>query len=240
MAEVNKQEENKPGKTEDQEKRREMRAAASTAFLALLIGLAYQEGVAPARESIKAQGLTLITACLFLSFFFLGLTTFLSGYTHLLVTPFRGEAWLLNFCMLAGEGVILIFMAGLVSAEASQGSQAVGFLDYLFIFYVVDVSWFFITTFQGLALLAQASSHSPHPIQSALRQYYEAVKKTWWVNCFAIFVPAAYCIFLWFESNEPYHYRLPSQSLVVLSMLIFIGFVTTAIGLNRFFYDFEQ
>src|SRR4029453_10371074 len=125
---------------EQRKKVLEQRNLIATAFLGFLIGLAYQEAVEPVRESIRAHGLTFGTAALFLAFFLSGLATFLVGSYGLVFSPFEGVRWFLSFVPLIAASVVLIFLAGVASVDASRAARY-GFLDLFIVFTVTLLLW---------------------------------------------------------------------------------------------------
>jgi hypothetical protein len=110
------------------------------AFVGFLIGLAYQEAVKPVTDAITAREFDARTATMFLSFFLLGLMTFLTGYLSIQVAPFQGLSWFLNFLVLSMEALVLVFMAGTTSVKASLGPGP-GFLGYLLVYASIVCLW---------------------------------------------------------------------------------------------------
>jgi hypothetical protein len=105
-----------------------------------LIGLAYQEAVKPVTTAIGARQFDARTALMFLSFFLLGLMTFLMGYLGLQVGPYQGLPWFLNLFVLSLEALVLVFMAGTTSVQASLGPGP-GFLGYLLAYASIVCLW---------------------------------------------------------------------------------------------------
>jgi hypothetical protein len=132
-----------PGR-QRQERIEALRDTAALTFLGFLIGLAYQEAVAPAGRVLSETGVTLVDGAMFLGFFLLGLTTFLFGSYNLAGSQRKKVAWLANFTTMVLEGVILIFLARVVSADATRGAT-VGFVELVFAFLVVDALWNVVT-----------------------------------------------------------------------------------------------
>jgi hypothetical protein len=116
------------------------RNTAAIAFVGFLIGLAYQEAVAPVRASVRASGITFTTVAMFVIFFLLGLSLFLASYYSLLLSPFQSIRWLLHFGMFVVQSVVLIFMAGVATLEASRGARF-GFVDVLFLYTAIGSIW---------------------------------------------------------------------------------------------------
>ncbi len=116
------------------------RNAAATAFVGFLIGLAYQEAVAPVRTSIRDTGITFVTSAMFLTFFLAGLAAFIAAYYALILGRFKRLDWLLKFAMHIVSSTILIFMGGLVSAGESAKARY-GFVDLLFLYAIIALIW---------------------------------------------------------------------------------------------------
>jgi hypothetical protein len=119
---------------------RQRRGEAATVFIGFLIGLAYQESVEPVRESIRLHGVAFAPSVLFLVFFFTGLITFLAGYFGLVFSPFDGLGWFLRFLSLVAASVILIFLAGVASVDASREARF-GFIDLFLAFNAIALLW---------------------------------------------------------------------------------------------------
>jgi hypothetical protein len=129
------------GKPEDPiEARILQRNTAATAFVGFLIGLAYQEAIAPVRTSIIVSGITFVTSAIFITFFLLGLATFIACYYSLILGAYGRLAWLVQFAMFAIESVVLIFMGGVASADASARARY-GFVDLLFLYVTLGTVW---------------------------------------------------------------------------------------------------
>jgi hypothetical protein len=121
----------------------EQRNLVSSAFIGLLAALAFGEAVAPVRDSIRQDGLTLATSMLFLAFFVTIIRFFIGALLHLMspaLVAMRGRVWFLDFVVLTIETLVLIFLGGLTSAEASSRS-AVGFVPLLLLLYAIDIGW---------------------------------------------------------------------------------------------------
>jgi hypothetical protein len=119
---------------------KQQRNGAATAFVGFLIGLAYQEAVGPVRDSVRDDGVTFGTIVLFLAFLLTGLATFLAGYYNLVFSPFERLAWFANFAMLLVLSVLLVFIGGVASPDASRAARY-GFIDLLLAFFVVSIVW---------------------------------------------------------------------------------------------------
>lgn len=108
-----------------------------TAFVGILVGLAYQEAADPVRESLNSKGITLGTMALSSMFFFAALYRFISSYVSLAI--YRGVLWFVAFLGEILASVVLIFMAGLCTEEANLGVRYT-FLDYLVLYYILDLA----------------------------------------------------------------------------------------------------
>lgn len=102
---------------------RAQRHTAAITFIGFLIGLAYQEAVSPVSSALKEGHFTWVTAGLVTTFFFFGLSTFFGGFYHFLVAPWTGLGWVCNFLVVVLSAVILVFMAGVCTEQASTGTS---------------------------------------------------------------------------------------------------------------------
>lgn len=121
----------------------ERRNLVSTIFVVILIGLAYQEMVAPLRESVRAHGITLGTAILFVVFFLTSMRFFVGNQLHLMsegLLKMKGEVWFFDLMVIVLQTTILIFLGGVTSVQASRGGR-LGFFDLLTALYLIDVLW---------------------------------------------------------------------------------------------------
>ena len=132
----------------------EKRRTISSFFITVLIGLAYAEMIPPLKDSIavsdsfKWQSLLLPS-----TFFFVSMRFFIGNQLHLLspaLEELKGSLWLYDIMVIVVQSVVLIFMAGTASIEASRGSY-IGFVEMLLILYVVDVLWISSQWVLGLA-----------------------------------------------------------------------------------------
>jgi hypothetical protein len=116
------------------------RNAAATAFIGILVGLAFQEAVVPVRTSVSTSGPSFVTGCLFLIFLLVSLAAFIAAYYSLILGNFERLGWLLQFSMHVLSSVVLIFMGGVASAEASAAARY-GFIDLLFLYALIGAGW---------------------------------------------------------------------------------------------------
>jgi len=121
----------------------EKRYLVSTFFVALLIGLAYQEMVTPVRETVRASGITFSTFALVSIFFFVSIRFFIGNQLHLLsggLAKLPGLVWLYDLVVIVTQCVVLVFMGG-DSTVAQNQNAVIGFIDLLVTLYVIDVLW---------------------------------------------------------------------------------------------------
>src|SRR5438876_5029123 len=87
----------------------ERRNLVSSAFIGLLIALAFGEAVGPVRESVRSFGLTLGTAMLFLAFFLTIMRFFIGAILHLVspeLVTMPGRVWFFDFMVITIESVV--------------------------------------------------------------------------------------------------------------------------------------
>lgn len=128
---------------EAKKKQAEKRYLVSTFFVALLIGLAYQEMVAPVREAVRASGITFSTFALVAIFFFVSVRFFIGNQLHLLsdgLAKLPGLVWLYDLMIIIIQCVVLVFMGG-DSTVAQNQNAVIDFVDLLITLYVIDVLW---------------------------------------------------------------------------------------------------
>ena len=121
----------------------ERRIVIASVFVAALLAIAFQEMVNPVRESIHAQGFTLGTAALFVTFFFTTIRFFIGMQLHLTGQALKdlpGGIWLYDFIVIMFETTIIIFMGGVSSPEASLAGR-IGFVGLLISLLCLDCAW---------------------------------------------------------------------------------------------------
>lgn len=121
----------------------EKRFLVSTFFVALLIGLAYQEMVAPVREAVRTSGITFGTFALVAIFFFVSVRFFIGNQLHLLsggLAKLPGLVWLYDLMFIVVQCVVLVFMGG-DSTVAQNQNAVIDFVDLLVTLYIIDVLW---------------------------------------------------------------------------------------------------
>lgn len=117
----------------------------SSVFIGLLLALAYQEMVPPARESFRSDGPTFGLAILLSIFFLTTMRFFIGAILHLVsddLVKLPGGHWFIDFMVISVEMTIIIFMGGLVSIDANRSAKF-GFFGLLTLLYLVDVLWIF-------------------------------------------------------------------------------------------------
>lgn len=115
----------------------------SSVFIAMLIGLAYQEMLAPVRDSVRTAGFTFGTLSLAFTFFFTSMRFFIGNQLHLLndnTLRLRGDVWIYDFLIITLQTVILCFLGGVSSVEVNRIAH-VGFLGLLIALYLLDIAW---------------------------------------------------------------------------------------------------
>ncbi len=121
----------------------EKRNLLSSIFVTLLIGLAYQEMVTPVRDSLRSAGFTFGTIALFAIFFLTSMRFFIGSQLHLLsegLLKMKGEVWFFDFVVIVLEMVVLVFLGGVASVEASRLAR-IDFAGLLAGLYALDVLW---------------------------------------------------------------------------------------------------
>ncbi len=127
-----------------QEQIRVVRNAAATAFIGLLIAIAFQEMVAPVKASLDRSGITFNDIALSTAFFVLATATFLFGQYNLLFVAYQGFEWLANFLFYTLECLLFIFLGGETTVSASKLGRF-GFFDYLLVYFVLETVWNLLT-----------------------------------------------------------------------------------------------
>ncbi len=129
--------------TAEDRHRREQRNVITSLFVAVLIGLAFQEMVGPVRESLHASGITLSTFLLFLIFFLTSVRFFIGNQLHLIseaLLEMKGIVWFYDLFWIILQSMILIFLGGLSTVQANSDAQ-IGFVGLLMALCAVDVAW---------------------------------------------------------------------------------------------------
>lgn len=109
----------------------------------MLIGLAYQEMLAPVRDSVRVSGLTAGTMFLAFTFFLTSMRFFIGNQLHLLsdnILRIRGDIWLFDFLIITLQTILLCFLGGVSSVEINRITH-VGFFGLLIALYTLDIGW---------------------------------------------------------------------------------------------------
>jgi hypothetical protein len=121
----------------------ERRILLSQIFIVLLVSIAYQEMVAPIRDSLHSFGITLGATALFLVFLMATMRIFIGSQLHLMsenLLGMPGKVWFYDFLVIILEAMIMIFLGGETSVEVSRNSK-IGFWGFLTALYILDVLW---------------------------------------------------------------------------------------------------
>jgi hypothetical protein len=122
----------------------------SQLFVVLLVGLAYQEMVAPVSDTLHTRGWEWGTFALVVTFLLTSLRFFFGAQLHLVdenLLKLDGRIWFTDFTIISLEMLVLIFLGGVASVDATQ-TAAIGFYEYLMALLVIDIAW--VVAFQWL------------------------------------------------------------------------------------------
>lgn len=132
--------------------RLQKRELISSLFLTVLVGLAFQEMIAPVRRSVRIEGITYPTFVLAAAFVLTSLRFFIGNYLHLreVTCAHRtsGKVWLTDFLMVILQSLVIIFMGGLCSAAANR-QASIKFADLLLILCAIDMVWVSLSWISG-------------------------------------------------------------------------------------------
>jgi hypothetical protein len=115
----------------------------SSVFIGLLLALAYQEMVPPARDSFRSQGLTVPLLVLLSVFFLTTMRFFIGAILHLVsdsLVKLAGGHWFFDFMTITLEMTVIVFLGGLTSVEANRAAK-LDFFVLLTALYAIDVIW---------------------------------------------------------------------------------------------------
>ncbi len=121
----------------------EKRNLLSSFFITLLIALAYQEMIAPVRESLHTSGINLETLLLMAIFLLTTMRFFVGNQLHLLsesLLKMPGLVWFYDLMAIIIQSVVLTFLGGESSVEANRQTP-VNFVQLLILLYIIDVVW---------------------------------------------------------------------------------------------------
>jgi len=143
----------------------EKRNLISSVFVAMLLGIAFQEMLNPVRDSVRVSGLRPVTAFLALSFFFTSIRFFIGNQLHLLSDSsehVRGDLWLYDFLIIVTQSIFICFLGGVSSEEVNRTAR-VNFYDLLIVLYLVDIFWVLSQALLGKMIKAWRRSSPPWP-----------------------------------------------------------------------------
>jgi hypothetical protein len=143
----------------------ERRNLISSVFVAMLLGIAYQEMLNPVRDSVRTSGLKAVNVFLALSFFFTSIRFFIGNQLHLLSessASIRGDIWLYDFLVIVIQSIFICFLGGVSSEEVNRITH-VTFFDILIILYLLDISWVVSQAILGKFIVAWRRPSIPWP-----------------------------------------------------------------------------
>ena len=122
--------------------KREKRTLVSSVFITILLGVAYQEMVGPAKESLQLSGLSLGLIAYFSIFILTTLRFFIGSQVHISdhLLEMGGKFWFFDLTFVALEMAVMIFMGSVSSPDASRLAR-IPFTHYLIALYAIDVAW---------------------------------------------------------------------------------------------------
>ncbi len=115
----------------------------SSIFIGLLLALAYQEMIVPARNDFRTNGFSLGLLVLLLIFFLTTIRFFIGAQLHLTNESnisAKGGPWFYDFAIITLEMTIMTFMGGVTSVGESR-SASIGFFGMLSILLIADILW---------------------------------------------------------------------------------------------------
>jgi CDP-diglyceride synthetase len=122
---------------------KEKRNLVSSIFVTLLLGLAYQEMIAPVRVSFRETGFSLGLITILVIFFLTSIRFFIGAQLHLLsdrLLEMGGFVWFYDFMWIVIEMTVMAFMGGVSSVKASSEAR-IDFFTFLIVLYSIDVAW---------------------------------------------------------------------------------------------------
>jgi hypothetical protein len=123
--------------------RTDRRNVISSIFVAVLIGIGFQETVSPVRQSFRGSGVTLATMTLLVVFFLTSLRFFIGNQLHLMnesLMLMPGGMWFYDFSVVVLQCTVLIFLGGNASIEQNEKAR-IDFIALLIILYCIDIVW---------------------------------------------------------------------------------------------------
>lgn len=120
-----------------------LRNVLSGVLISVLIGLAFQEMVAPVRDSVRSVGFTWATFLIAVIFFLTSVRFFIGNQLHLLnedLLAMSGFVWFYDLVWILLQTLVLVFLGGVASYEATS-IASVSFVTMLIVLFVIDVFW---------------------------------------------------------------------------------------------------
>lgn len=130
----------------------EKRNIISSVFIAMLMGIAYQEMLSPVRDTVRNSGVSLGTVFLAGSFFLTSLRFFIGNQLHLLsdtTVGMRGDIWLFDFVAITLQSVFICFLGGVATIDVSRVIR-IDFYDIVIILYLIDIVWIIAQSLLGV------------------------------------------------------------------------------------------
>ena len=120
----------------------EKRNLVSSVFITILLGIAYQEMIGPAKASLQASGLSFGLVAYFAVFILTTLRFFIGSQVHISehLLEMGGKFWFFDLTFIALEMTVMIFMGSVSSPDASKLAR-IPFSHYLITLYSIDVAW---------------------------------------------------------------------------------------------------
>ena len=120
----------------------EKRNLVSSIFITILLGVAYQEMVGPAKASLQFTGLSFGLIAYFSVFVLTTLRFFIGSQIHIgdHLSDMGGKFWFLDLAFISLEMTVMIFLGSVSSPEASKAAR-IPFSHFLIVLYSIDVAW---------------------------------------------------------------------------------------------------
>jgi hypothetical protein len=120
----------------------EKRNLVSSVFITILLGIAYQEMIEPAKASLQLSGLSFGLIAYFAVFILTTLRFFIGSQVHISdhLLELGGKFWFFDLAFIALEMTVMIFMGSVASPDASEIAR-IPFSHYLITLYSIDVAW---------------------------------------------------------------------------------------------------
>ena len=120
----------------------EKRNLVSSVFITVLLGVAYQEMVGPAKASLQLSGLSLGLVAYFSIFTITTLRFFIGSQIHISdhLLEMSGKFWFFDLAFISLEMTVMIFMGSVSTPDASKIAR-IPFSHYLITLYSIDLAW---------------------------------------------------------------------------------------------------